>query len=70
MRPQTSASPPPAPIGQVSDETANRRAAEWLSDARWHYELHDKRNNSAQTRAVPVMAFSAAAPRGRPWPAC
>lgn len=28
----------PAPIGQVSDETANRRDAEWLSDARWHYE--------------------------------
>lgn len=68
MRPQTSASPPPAtppaPIGQVSDGTANRRDAEWLSDARWYYELHEKRNNSAQTRAVPVMAFSAADPPG------
>lgn len=61
VRQSARASPPvipPAPAGQVSDATANRRDAEWLSDARWHYEIHDKRSNSAQTRAVPVMAFS------------
>lgn len=51
---------PAATAGQGSDERANRRDAEWLGDARWHYEMHDKRSNSAQTRAAPVMAFSGA----------
>jgi hypothetical protein len=62
LRRRTRAALPPTldVASAVTPETASRRDAEWLSDARWQYEFHDKRSNSAQTRAVSVMAFSGA----------